>query len=49
MNVEHYTYRVTLEKNGEDIPVPLAERTYSGGSRVRIPSDLHRKRAIDAQ
>lgn len=38
-----------MKKSGEEIPVPLAERTYSGEFRVRIPSDLHRKLVIDAQ
>ena len=33
----------------EDIPVPLAERHYSGEFRVRIPPELHRRLAIDAQ
>ncbi len=38
-----------MKANGEEIPMPLAERTYSGEFRVRIPSDLHRKLVIDAQ
>lgn len=38
-----------MKKCGEEIPVALAERTYSGEFRVRIPPDLHRKLAIDAQ
>lgn len=38
-----------MKDSGEEIPVPLAERTYSGEFRVRIPSDLHRKLVIDAQ
>jgi predicted HicB family RNase H-like nuclease len=33
----------------EDIPVPLAERSYSGEFRVRIPPELHRRLTIDAQ
>ena len=33
----------------EDIPVPLAERHYSGEFRVRIPPELHRRLAIDDQ
>ena len=37
-----------LQKNGEHVPVPLAERAYSGEFRVRIPPDLHRKLAMDA-
>ena len=38
-----------MKDSGEEIPVPLAERSYSGEFRVRIPSDLHRKLVIDAQ
>jgi predicted HicB family RNase H-like nuclease len=33
----------------EVIPVPLAERHYSGEFRVRIPPELHRRLTIDAQ
>lgn len=34
---------------GEQVPEPLAERRYSGEFRVRIPPELHRKLAMDAQ
>lgn len=34
---------------GEPVPEPLAERRYSGEFRVRIPPELHRKLAMDAQ
>lgn len=37
-----------LRKNGEAVPVPLAERRYSGEFRVRIPPELHRRLAMDA-
>lgn len=37
-----------LEANGENIPEPLAEKSYSGKFQVRITSDLHRKLAIAA-
>ena len=33
----------------EVIPVPLAERHYSGEFRIRIPPELHRRLTIDAQ
>ena len=33
----------------EVIPVPLAERHYSGEFRGRIPPELHRRLTIDAQ
>ncbi len=33
---------------GEEIPVPLAERRYSGEFRVRIPPQLHRALAMEA-
>ena len=38
---------MTAQKEG--IPVPLAERSYSGEFRVRIPPELHRRLTIDAQ
>ena len=38
-----------MTKNGEEIPEPLADRSYSGEFRVRIPPELHRKLALDAQ
>jgi predicted HicB family RNase H-like nuclease len=33
---------------GEDIPLPLAEKHYSGEFRVRIPPEVHRSLAIQA-
>ena len=38
-----------MSANQEEIPVPLAERSYSGEFRVRIPPELHRRLAMDAQ
>ena len=35
-------------ESGEAVPEPLAERSYSGEFRVRIPPALHRKLAMDA-
>lgn len=37
-----------LEQNGEFIPEPIAERSYSGKFQVRIPPELHRRLAIEA-
>ena len=37
-----------MAANGEEIPVPLADRHYSGEFRVRIPPDLHRALALEA-
>lgn len=37
-----------LQRSGENIPTPLADRNYSGAFRVRIPPMLHRKLAIEA-
>ena len=37
-----------MEARGEAIPVPLAEKNYSGEFRVRIPPQVHRTLAIQA-
>ena len=37
-----------LEMAGEPVPVPLAEKHYSGEFRVRIPPELHRQLALMA-
>ena len=37
-----------MESNGEIVPEPLAEKTYSGKFQVRITPELHRKLAIEA-
>ncbi|MBD2133434.1 type II toxin-antitoxin system HicB family antitoxin [Sphaerospermopsis sp. FACHB-1094] len=37
-----------IEANGEEIPEPIAEKTYSGKFQVRITPELHRKLAIEA-
>jgi predicted HicB family RNase H-like nuclease len=37
-----------MEANGEEIPEPIAEKTYSGKFQVRITPELHRKLAIEA-
>ena len=37
-----------MESNHETIPQPLSVKHYSGSLMVRIPSDIHRKLAIQA-
>jgi predicted HicB family RNase H-like nuclease len=37
-----------LESNGEDIPEPLSERSYSGKFNLRVGEGLHRRLAIRA-
>ncbi len=38
-----------MVKNGEAIPTPLSERTYSGQFKVRIPPFVHRQLVLEAQ
>jgi len=37
-----------MQASGEAIPVPLAEKHYSGEFRVRIPPEVHRALAMQA-
>jgi len=37
-----------MQAQGEDIPLPIAERHYSGEFRVRIPPEQHRRLALQA-
>lgn len=37
-----------MEASGEAVPVPLAEKHYSGEFRVRIPPGVHRALALQA-
>jgi predicted HicB family RNase H-like nuclease len=37
-----------MQACGESIPIPLAEKKYSGEFRVRIPSVVHRSLAMQA-
>jgi predicted RNase H-like HicB family nuclease len=37
-----------MQTQGEDIPVPIADRHYSGEFRVRIPPEQHRRLALQA-
>lgn len=39
---------VDMQAAGEAIPVPLAEKHYSGEFRVRIPPQVHRALATEA-
>ena len=37
-----------MEEEGEDIPVALSTRKYKGNLTLRVPSDIHRKLAIES-
>lgn len=37
-----------LEASGEPVPMPFAEKHYSGEFRVRIPPEMHRALAMQA-
>jgi predicted HicB family RNase H-like nuclease len=37
-----------MRSNGEPVPEPFADRTYSGRFVARVPSDLHRRLAPEA-
>lgn len=37
-----------MSANGEEVPVPLAEKRFSGEFRVRIPPEVHRALAMQA-
>ena len=39
---------VDMEANGEKIPIPISEKTYSGKFQVRTTPELHRMLAIQA-
>jgi predicted HicB family RNase H-like nuclease len=38
-----------MKKNGEAIPEPLSTKKFSGELRVRLPPELHRALAIQAE
>lgn len=42
------TVTCDMQKNGEDIPQPLAAKNYSGKFMVRVPPEVHRNLAIQA-
>jgi predicted HicB family RNase H-like nuclease len=37
-----------MQAGGEAVPVPIADRRYSGEFKVRIPPQQHRRLAIEA-
>ena len=37
-----------MQENGESIPEPITDRSYSGKFQVRIPPEQHRNLAIQA-
>ena len=37
-----------MKKNREDIPEPLAGRSFSGKFMVRVPPEIHRRLAVEA-
>jgi predicted HicB family RNase H-like nuclease len=37
-----------MKRNREEIPVPLAERVYSGQFKIRLPPQVHRALALQA-
>jgi predicted HicB family RNase H-like nuclease len=40
---------VDLQANGEPVPEPLAAKKYSGRFMVRVPPELHRQLALEAE
>jgi predicted HicB family RNase H-like nuclease len=38
-----------MHAKGEEVPLPFAERTYSGNLKVRVTPEKHRRLAIAAQ
>lgn len=38
-----------MQANGEEMPQAFADRTYSGHLSLRIPPELHRRVAMEAQ
>ncbi len=37
-----------MAAEGESVPEPLSDRSYSGRLNLRVPSNLHRKLAVEA-
>ena len=37
-----------MKKDGDSPPVPLTKKVYSGEIRLRMPSEIHRRIAIEA-
>lgn len=38
-----------MKKNGEAVPDPLASRSFSGKFMVRVPPEIHRRLAVEAE
>lgn len=38
-----------MQANSEDVPLPFADRNYSGNLRVRVTPEKHRRLAVSAQ
>ena len=38
-----------MKNNGESPPLPLSQRKFSGKFMVRIPPEIHRKLAVEAE
>lgn len=39
---------IDLERSGEEVPLPLSERTFSGKFNLRVGESLHRQLAMEA-
>lgn len=37
-----------MRRNDEAVPVPIAERVFSGNFQTRVPAELHRSLALEA-
>ncbi|MGR3293820.1 MAG: type II toxin-antitoxin system HicB family antitoxin [Candidatus Scalindua sp.] len=37
-----------IKKSGEDVPLPIANKHYSGKFMVRVPPEVHRHLALEA-
>ncbi|MGC3985127.1 MAG: toxin-antitoxin system HicB family antitoxin [Pseudorhodoferax sp.] len=37
-----------MQQQGEEVPLPIAERHYSGEFRVRVPPEQHRRLVLEA-
>lgn len=47
----HLVVKTSIEdmlENGEEIPLPISSRSYSGKFMVRIPPEVHRHLAMEA-
>lgn len=37
-----------IEKDGDEVPVPLSKKSYSGSIRLRMPTEVHRRITLEA-